>query len=264
MSDPVRVHTSSDASRVGVAPVFVLVHGIGASHRYFGRLHDELARHGDVHAVDLPGFGGLPRPDGPRSIAQLADALASRLDALGVAGAVLVGHSMGAQVVVELAVRHPALVSHLVLLGPVTDPERSSPVVQAWDLFRDMLREPPSANVLVLADYLRCGPRWYLTELPAMLRYPTLDAVRRAPCPVLVVRGADDPVARARWAARVAAAAADGRLLEVAGARHVVQHRRPQETATAITAFVGRRAPSGRSATGRPRDPGGDGHAAPA
>ena len=74
LDDPVRVHTLRCA-RAGHqdVPVFVLVHGIGASHGYFQRLQRELARTGDAHAVDLPGFGGLPRPDGPRSIAQLQE-----------------------------------------------------------------------------------------------------------------------------------------------------------------------------------------------
>ncbi|WP_315093859.1 alpha/beta fold hydrolase [uncultured Cellulomonas sp.] len=242
--DLVRVHTQTCTGVEGGAPEYVLVHGIGASHRYLRRLQHALAGTGTAHAVDLPGFGGLPRPSGPRSIGDLADALGRRLDSLAIGPATLVGHSMGAQVVVELALRRPALVSHLVLLGPVTDPERATVPRQARDLFRDMLREPPSANALVLADYLRCGPRWYLTELPAMFRYPTLESVGRVRCPVLVVRGVDDPVARHRWAARLARAAVDGHLLEVAGARHVVQQRRALETAAAITRFAAAGAPT--------------------
>jgi len=236
--DPVRVHTLSHTGPPSEGPAFVLVHGIGASHAYFGRLQRELARTGDVHSVDLPGFGGLPRPDGPRSVEQLAEALGRRLDALAVRAAVLVGHSMGAQVVTELAIRRPDLVTHLALLGPVTDPERATAGAQGRDLLRDMLGEPPSANALVLGAYLRCGIRWYRRELPAMLGYPTLAAVRRAPCPVLVVRGANDPIARPAWAARVAAAATDGALVEVPGARHVVQHTAPSETAAAIVALA--------------------------
>jgi pimeloyl-ACP methyl ester carboxylesterase len=238
VDDPVRVHTRRCTGARDDGPVFVLVHGLGASHAYFRRLQDQLARTGDVHAVDLPGFGGLPRPDGPRSIAQLAVALGRRLDALGLARAVLVGHSMGVQVVLELAVRRPDLASHLVLLGPVTDPERATAGAQGRDLVRDMLGEPPRANALVLGAYLRCGIRWYATELPRMLGYPTLDAVRRTRCPVLVVRGSKDPVARARWAREVAGAAPDGRLVEVRGARHVVQHSAPRLTAAAIVALA--------------------------
>ena len=44
---------------------YVLVHGIGASHRYLTPLHADLARSADVYSIDLPGFGGAtPGPRG--------------------------------------------------------------------------------------------------------------------------------------------------------------------------------------------------------
>lgn len=232
-----RARTTRPPGRQNDPPVIVLVHGIGASHRYFRRMQRELALRAVVHAVDLPGFGGSPRPGTPRSIAQLAAALGRRLDELAVARAAVVGHSMGAQVALELALQRPGLVSHLALLGPVTDPDRATVTAQARDLLRDMIGEPVSANMLVLADYVRCGPRWYLAELGAMLRYPTASAVSRARCPVLVVRGTADPVARRPWAEQVAAAAVDGRIVEVHG-RHLVQHSAAARTADEVAAFV--------------------------
>jgi len=39
----------------------VLVHGIGASSRYFVRLSDRLREHGVAYAIDLPGIGAAPR-----------------------------------------------------------------------------------------------------------------------------------------------------------------------------------------------------------
>jgi pimeloyl-ACP methyl ester carboxylesterase len=236
--DRVGVQTLWHAAAHDQTRTFVLVHGIGASHRYFDRLQRELVRQGDTHAVDLPGFGRLPRPQGARSIDQLAAALGSRLDQLSVRRAVLVGHSMGVQVAVALALQRPDLGSHLVLVGPVTDPDRASAATHARDLCRDMVREPASGNALVVADSLRCGPRWYFAELPAMLRYDLLDGVRRVRCPVLVVRGSDDPVAREPWARRVAAAAVDGHLIEVPGARHLVQHSAPARLSESISDFV--------------------------
>lgn len=245
----VAVHDSSARAPAPGAPTFVLVHGIGASHRYFDRLQRELSRHGRTLTVDLPGFGGLPRPRHPMPIRALATALGARLEELGLHRAVLVGHSMGAQVVTELALLRPDAASHLALLGPVTDPDRATAAAQAADLARDMLRETPAANALVLGAYLRCGPRWYVRELPTMLGYPTLDAVSRVECPVLVVRGERDPVARSAWARRLAGAARDGRLVEIPRAHHVVQHNAPGETASAIMAFAAsRRAGDARGA----------------
>lgn len=231
------VHTSAGPPD---APVFVLVHGIGMSHRYLARLHGELARAGTVHSVDLPGFGGTRRPAARMSIADGAAALGGALDRLGVAGVVLVGHSMGAQFVTELAARRPALVARLVLIGPATDRRRARPLVQALDLARDALKEPPSGNALTFVDYLRCGPRWYLTELTSMLTYRTDERLGDVVAPTLVIRGTDDPIARREWCTDLAAVAADGSLVEIPGQRHLVQHTAAARTADAVLAFARR------------------------
>ena len=222
------------------APVFVLVHGIGMSHRYLARLHDELAGAGTVHSVDLPGFGGTARPAERMSIADGAAALGDTLDSLGVSGVVLVGHSMGAQFVTELAARRPALVTHLVLIGPAIDPGRARPIIQALDLTRDALKEPPSGNALTFMDYLRCGPRWYLTELAPLLEYRTDDRLRDVVAPTLVVRGGDDPIARQEWCAELAAIGVDGSLVTIPGHRHLVQHTAAAQTAAAVLTFARR------------------------
>jgi pimeloyl-ACP methyl ester carboxylesterase len=215
------------------APVFVLVHGIGMSHRYLNRLHGELAATGAVHSVDLPGFGRSAKPDDGVSIEQYADYLGEVLPLLSDRPVVLVGHSMGAQFVTETAVRHPHLVAHLVLIGSVTDPTRNSVLRQALDLGRDTLLEPVSGSLIVVGDYLRCGPRWYLATLRPMLAYRTDLRLREVSAPTLVIRGENDPVCRHDWAVRLAAEAPAGRLLELPG-RHLVQYSAAAATAAGI------------------------------
>jgi pimeloyl-ACP methyl ester carboxylesterase len=219
------------------APVFVLVHGIGMSHRYLDRLHNELAATGTVHSVDLPGFGRSPKPADGVSIEQYADYLGELLSILSDRPVVLVGHSMGAQFVTETAARHPAVVAQLVLIGGVTDPTRNSALRQALALGRDTLKEPVSGTVIVLGDYLRCGPRWYLATLRPMLDYRTDLRLRDVCAPTLVIRGEDDPVSRHDWGVHLAAAAPRGTLLELPG-RHLVQFSAASATAAGIRAHV--------------------------
>lgn len=224
-------------SDVPPPPVYVLVHGLGMSHRYLARLRGELQQTGTVHCIDLPGFGGTPTPTRAMSITAGAALLGSALDALEVPRAVLVGHSMGAQFVTELAAQRPTLATHLVLIGPVTDPARAGRVAQAVDLARDALKEPPSGNALTFSDYLRCGPRWYLTELAEMLEYRTDERLRDVSAPTLVLRGSDDPIARHSWCARLAATARSGSLVEIPGHRHLVQYTAATSTGSTIAAF---------------------------
>lgn len=224
----------------------LLVHGIGMSHRYMARLHSRLTAHATVVSVDLPGFGGLPRPAQDVDVTAMADALAHVLDELMPArrgGLVLVGQSMGTQWVTELAARNPQLADAVVLIGPVTDDRRRSVLAQAALLALDTLREPPGANALVFNDYLRCGPVWYLAQLRHMLRFQTEEHVRALDLPLLIVRGSRDPIAGRDWCRRLRDAARGGgapvALVEIPGRAHNAQHSAPGAVTAAIAHTLG-------------------------
>lgn len=231
----------------------VLIHGIGVSHRYLSRLHGLLAESVDTYSIDLPGFGATPRPARTLTVADHATYILGALEQLGVLEFVLVGHSMGAQFAVEAALQQPDRISQLVLMGPVVDSKRRTVVQQALALGRDsLLFESASSNALVFTDYFRCGPIWFLKTLRVMMGYPTERKITGVSVPVLVVRGANDPVASADWCRRLAAHSGQGQLLEIAGTGHVVQHNRSREVAGAILDFAGLRRMAGEAPQGRP------------
>ncbi|WP_405371898.1 alpha/beta fold hydrolase [Microbacterium sp. Ld14] len=219
------------------APV-VLVHGIGMSHRYFRRLAAALRRRRTVIVVDLPGHGASPKPGRDVDVGEMARALAVVLAETGAGGCVLVGHSMGAQWVVETALQAEELVSRVVVIGPVVDDAHRTVFAQMRALAVDCLREPPRVNVVVFTDYLRCGVRWYLTQLRHMMTYPTEDRVARLRQPLLVLRGERDPIADVRWGRALAARTADGRFAQVGGAAHVAQSTAPLAVAARILTFA--------------------------
>lgn len=109
----------------GEGPARVHVHGLGAaSGPYTAHIsaHPALAGRRTLF-VDLPGFGISDRPaDFGYSLEEHADALAAVLDAAGVRGAEVVGHSMGGAVAIVLAHRRPESVSRLVLAEANLDP----------------------------------------------------------------------------------------------------------------------------------------------
>ena len=105
-------------TRSGAGEPLVLLHALGLSRRTWDDVIPELARHFDVVAVDLPGFGESPplRVDIEPTPAALAAAVAGLLDELDVTAPQVVGNSIGGWVALELATIYP--VASLTLLSP--------------------------------------------------------------------------------------------------------------------------------------------------
>jgi pimeloyl-ACP methyl ester carboxylesterase len=161
------------------------------------------------------------------------DALAGLLrERMGEGPLVLAGHSQGCQVVAAAA--GDPRVRGLVLLGPSTDPRLWSRAALAWRWLRTALGEPWWQLPLILAQWAHTGPR----RMVALWRASAPDRIDRrlatVHVPVVVVRGSRDRLCDADWAAGLAAAAPDGRLVELAGAAHMTPQTRPAEVARVL------------------------------
>ncbi len=106
-----RVRGSQDA------PPVVLVHGRGENSTTWTPIAEDLATDHRVYAVDLRGHGLSDRP-GHYGFDVFRDELGGFLKALGLTGATVVAHSMGAGAACLLAQREPALIGRLVLEEP--------------------------------------------------------------------------------------------------------------------------------------------------
>jgi len=91
--------------RHGSGRSLLLVHGLGATWESWERVLPALAGQRDVVAIDLPGFGRTPPLPGEVSIATLADAVVEFLENEDLTTIDMVGSSMGARLVLELARR---------------------------------------------------------------------------------------------------------------------------------------------------------------
>ncbi|WP_353828747.1 alpha/beta fold hydrolase [Agromyces sp. SYSU T0242] len=215
--DAVTVITESGAGR----PTFVLVHGIGMGHRYWSDLADALAREGRVLALDLPGFGDAPEPPSPHSMRESGEHLAALVEAERDGGpVVLVGHSMGTQVVAEAAAQRPELVDAVVLIAPTVNPRERSALMQGIRLLEDPSLTRPKVIALGLHSYLQAGPRWYFRKLRCMLEHRIELVLPDVRAPALVVRGEHDRLAPRGWAEQVARLLPYGRYVEVADRGH--------------------------------------------
>ena len=106
-------------------PVFILLHGFGASEFSWREVEEPLSRQGRVIAYDRPAFGLTERPmpgewtgTNPYSVQGNVELLDGLMDELGVEKAILVGNSAGGEVAAAYALEHPERVQGLVLVDP--------------------------------------------------------------------------------------------------------------------------------------------------
>jgi 2-hydroxy-6-oxonona-2,4-dienedioate hydrolase len=250
--DGVRVHV-----RVGPRPArpratpVIMVHGAIVSSLYLVPTAALLGRDRPVLVPDLPGFGRSDKPRRQLSVPELADALVAWMDAVGIRRAILLGNSLGCQVVADVAARYPKRVTHLVLVGPTTDPRRRSAWQQAARVALDYAVERPSLVPVELLDVVRLGPRRVVQTMRASLADRIERKLPRIEAPTLVVRGTRDVLCTRAWAREVTARLRRGWLVEVPGVGHVVNYSAPAALTRLVRRFL--RAPStrDRSAHGR-------------
>ncbi|MFG2626800.1 alpha/beta fold hydrolase [Streptomyces sp. NPDC048473] len=96
------------------APPVVLVHGRGGDSRTWTEIAERLAAEHRVYAFDFRGHGLSDWP-GRYSFELFRDDLHAFLEARNLAGATVVGHSMGAAAAYLLAEQEPGLIGRLVL-----------------------------------------------------------------------------------------------------------------------------------------------------
>lgn len=220
------------------APVVLLVHGIGMGQQYFGLLREALSAELDVIALDLPGFGDSPEPAESLPMPELADLVADALRAMVDAPIVALGHSMGTQVVAELAARHPDLVRRVVLIAPTVNPRERSGWVQGLRLLQDLANDPPIVALVGARMYLQTGARWYLRKLRSMLEHDLRDVLPRVAQPTLVIRGDEDRVVPADWASQVRDLLPDGELRIARGKGHEAMVTAAEPVARIVMEFA--------------------------
>ncbi|WP_163510862.1 alpha/beta fold hydrolase [Fodinicola acaciae] len=208
------------------APV-VLLHALGDTAADWETVATRLADSFHVFAIDLRGHGGSDRAT-HYSIDGMRDDVCGFLDALGLAGAHLVGHSLGGMVGYLVAAKRPDLVGRLVLEeapAPVpVDPPRGEPARPAGPLEVDW-----AAVVALYAQRDQPDPCW-------------LDALDRVSAPTLLVCGGTASTLPQEQFLLIAERIADSLLVTIPSG-HDVHATRPDDFAAAVLEFLELSAP---------------------
>lgn len=127
-------------------PELLFVHGWCCDRTAFQPQFNHFARTHTVTALDLRGCGLSDRPEGGYAIPDLADDVARLCAKVGIPKPIVVGHSLGGMIGVELTARHPSLPRGLVLVdpGPI-DPLPET--VKLFTSFAEQLEGPSGEDV---------------------------------------------------------------------------------------------------------------------
>ena len=221
----------------------LLLHGVGSSSDTWWRAREDLAELGwETLALDLAGHGDRPVPAGGlRSVADLSDDVweqvaDQRFD-------VLVGHSLGAVVALDLAAAHPGLVSQVVIVDPPALGGDLTVDAVADDLLRKSAAAREDLDALA-GEVAEANPRWAMVDargvasnaarfddaVASWLRRQDWDLpalVADCPVPVGLVVAVGPETAMVEPArSRVVAGLQAGRVVEIAGG-HGLHRDRP-------------------------------------
>jgi pimeloyl-ACP methyl ester carboxylesterase len=129
----------------GTPPV-LLVHGWGCDHSFLAPQAEHFSRNHRVVSVDLRGHGASDAPRQEYTVAGFADDLGFLCDRLDLHEAVVVGHSMGGNIALELAARRPDLTAAVVIIDSVAFPPPA--LLEALRPLADALRGPGYVEAL--------------------------------------------------------------------------------------------------------------------
>jgi pimeloyl-ACP methyl ester carboxylesterase len=118
-------------------PELLFLPGWCCDHTAFQPQFDHFAQTHAVTALDLRGVGQSDGPDDGYSIPELADDVAAFCAEVGIEKPVVVGHSLGGMIAVELGARYPSLPSALVLV----DPGPIDPQPETVEFFREFAKQ---------------------------------------------------------------------------------------------------------------------------
>jgi pimeloyl-ACP methyl ester carboxylesterase len=217
----------------------VLIHGLVISSLYFIPLAECLAERHEVHALDLPGFGRSEAPERILSIPELADAVVGWLEEVGMPHCHLVANSLGCEVAAHVAVKAPARIASLVLVGPTLDPHAFAVMLQTLRLMHDALHEPFSLWMNWVFDFFRAGPRRALGTTRAMFRDRIEKQLPLVAAPTLIIRGGLDPTVPQKAAETMQRLLPRGELLVIEGQPHCVHYTDPLTIYRAVEAHAG-------------------------
>jgi pimeloyl-ACP methyl ester carboxylesterase len=247
-------------------PCAVFLHGAQHDHSVWGLQSRYLAHHGfAVLAFDLPGHG---RSEGHAlaSIEAMAERIAQSLQQTDSQRFVLIGHSMGSLIALEVgrhlqdkvagvalcATAFPMRVSEELLAATRNDPAGAMEMINVWSYqasIAPFAARPgnPGPGFSIVWGGLRLmqriarlnGDHVLATDFAACNAYAGgLEAIKTLRCPVLFLLGAADSMTVPKFARGLIDAAPQGRVVHLPDTGHAMMAENPEGVRRALAEFA--------------------------
>ena len=239
---PYALHNRVINAEVKPIATVLFIHGIGNSGHAWNKVIEKLPNDIRVVTIDLLGFGQSPRPAWAvyNAKTQARSVLATLLKLRLRGPVIIVGHSLGSLVAVEVAKRYPVLIRSLILCSP--------PFYQLYEEEKKFL--PRSDEVLkTIYQTVTTYPEQFLQVAAIAMRYKLINAIfnvtkenidsymgalevaiinqtsledaKKLRLPITILHGTLDPIVVVRNLKGLVQEGTDVRLIQVAAAHEV-------------------------------------------
>ena len=202
-----------------------------------------LSRNHQVIAVELQGHGHTADVDRPLTLENMADDTAALLKHLGIKQADFFAYSLGGNVALAVAIRHPDVVGKLAINGA-----NSGPIAEAYEpeTFQQFKNIPSDFAPKILKDhYDSVAPnpkRWpmlveKIKQLGLEFKGFSVEQMKSIKAPVLIALGDHDGV-RPEHAVEMFRLIPDAQLAIFPGADHFLLFQDPERLLSTVAAFL--------------------------
>jgi 3-oxoadipate enol-lactonase len=246
-----------NAAQFGDGPPLFLLHSLLSDRASFDAIVPQLSRASRVIVPELPGFGRSRAVTG--GLAEVADRMAEALqDAAGGENTIVLGNGYGGFVALQMAIRHPAIATKLVLAdcGAAFSEE-------GRQAFRNMAAASKAKGLSAITDvamrrlfapefqashpdlmrdrreaFLKTDPEVFQAACTALAELDLRPELAKVKLPVLVLVGEKDEATPPPMSRELAALLPDARLKIISGCAHVPQLQAPEPFLDALGDFL--------------------------
>jgi 3-oxoadipate enol-lactonase len=246
-----------NAAEFGDGPPLFLLHSLLSDRASFDAIVPQLSRAFRVIVPELPGFGRSRAV--PGGLAEVADRIAEAVqDAAGGEDTIVLGNGYGGFVALQMAIRHPAIATKLVLAdcGAAFSEE-------GRQAFRNMAAASKAKGLSAITDvamrrlfapefqashpdlmrdrreaFLKTDPEVFQAACTALAELDLRPELAKVKLPVLVLVGEQDEATPPPMSRELAALLPDARLKIISGCAHVPQLQAPEIFLDALGDFL--------------------------